>query len=125
MEIEKESEKCSGCQRTRSFELFLGLNKTYSTCLICRNQKKANRDNQKRKRKEIEHENIDLIEYDNLMDEYLSILKEFNDEENKENGLSFKKTLNIVMLNDNSSKNIAEGIIEQISDADNFNWRYI
>ncbi|GES96638.1 ATP-dependent DNA helicase Pif1 [Rhizophagus clarus] len=28
------------------------------------------------------------------------------------------------MLNDNSSKNIAEGIIEQISDADNFNWRF-
>ncbi|CAB4442178.1 unnamed protein product [Rhizophagus irregularis] len=66
--------------------------------------KKAIRDNQKRKRKEIEYQNIDLIEYDDLMDEYLSTLKEFKDRKNKENGFSFKKTLNIMMLNDNSSK---------------------
>ena len=59
------------------------------------------------------------------MDEYLSTFKELKDRENKENGFSFNKTLDIVMLNDNSSKNIAEGIIEQISDADNFNWRYV
>ncbi|CAB4431449.1 unnamed protein product [Rhizophagus irregularis] len=126
IEILSESKKCSGCQQTRSFELFSGLNKTYSTCLICRNQKKAIRDNRKRERKEIECQIVDLIEYDELMNEYLSIFKEFKDgdRENKENGLDFKKTLNIMMLNDNSSKNIAEGIIEQISDADNFNWRF-
>lgn len=59
------------------------------------------------------------------MDEYLSTFKEFKDGENKENGFSFEKTLNIMMLNDNSSKSIAEVIIEQISDADNFNWRYV
>ncbi|GBB87379.1 hypothetical protein RclHR1_13830006 [Rhizophagus clarus] len=56
------------------------------------------------------------------MNEYLSIIKKFKDKENKENGLSFERTLNIVMLNNNSPKNIAEGIIEQISDADNFHW---
>jgi hypothetical protein len=66
-----------------------------------------------------------LIEYHDLMDEYLSIFKEFKDGEDKENGLSFEKILNIVMLNDSSSKSIAEGIIEQISDVDNFNWRYV
>ena len=110
-----------GCQQTHSIELFLGFNKAYSTYSICRNQKKIIRDNKKQKRKETEIENIDLIEYDDLMDEYLSIFNEFKDEANKENRLSFKKTLNIEMLNNNLPKNIAEDIIEQISDtADNF-----
>jgi hypothetical protein len=39
--------------------------------------------------------------------------------------LVFKKTLNIIILNNNSPKNIAEGIIEQINDVDNFHWRYV
>ncbi|GES97786.1 hypothetical protein GLOIN_2v1882688 [Rhizophagus clarus] len=103
-----EIKKCSGYQKTRSIELFSGSNKTYSTCSICRNQKKAIHNSQKQKRKETEYENIDLL-----------------NKENKENGLSFERTLNIVMLNNNSPKNIAEGIIEQISDADNFHWKYV
>ncbi|RGB24425.1 hypothetical protein C1646_773135 [Rhizophagus diaphanus] len=56
--------------------------------------KKTVRDNKKQKRKEIENENIDLIEYDDLLDEYLSVFKEFKDEENKENGgLYFKLSI--------------------------------
>lgn len=65
-----------------------------------------------------------MIEYDDFMDEYLSVFEEFKNEQNKENGFSFKKILNITMLN-NTPKNIAGSIIEQISDADNFNWRYV
>ena len=85
------------------------------------------RDNQKRKRQEIEYQNlgIDLIEYDDLMDKYLSIFKEFKYGENKENGFNFEKVLNIITLINNTPKDIAKGIIEQINDADNFNWRYV
>ncbi len=101
--------------------------KTYSTCSICRSQKKTIRDNQKRKRQEIENQNlgIDLIEYDDLMDEYLSTFNEFKDGENKENGFNFVKVLNIITLINNIPKDIAKGVIEQINDADNFNWRYV
>ncbi|RIA91080.1 hypothetical protein C1645_822564 [Glomus cerebriforme] len=51
------------------------------------------------------------------MNKYLSIFKEFKNEDrkNKENRLDFKKTLNIMMLSNNSSKNIAEvNIIHKI-----------
>jgi hypothetical protein len=108
-------------------ELFLSSKKTYSTCSICRAQKKKIRDNQKRKRQEIENQNLDmdLIEYDDLMDEYLSTFEEFKDGENKENGFNFVKVLNIISLISSTPKDIAKGIIDQINDADNFNWRYV
>lgn len=68
IEILSESKKCLGCQQTCSFELFSGLNKTYSICSICQNQKKAIHDNQKRERKEIECQIVNLIEYDELIE---------------------------------------------------------
>ncbi|GBB93638.1 hypothetical protein RclHR1_22000002 [Rhizophagus clarus] len=78
----------------------------------------------KSEKKEIENKDIDIIEYDDLIEEYLSIFKEFNNEANKENRFSFEKTLNVVMLNNDFSRNIAEDIIEQISDVDNFYRRF-
>jgi CRISPR/Cas system endoribonuclease Cas6 (RAMP superfamily) len=69
---------------------------------------------------------MDLIEYDDLMDEYLSTFEEFKDGENKENGFNnFVKVLNIILLISSTPEDIAKGIINQINDTDNFNWRYV
>ena len=61
------------------------------------------------KKKEIKYQIIDLIEYDKLMDEYLSIFKEFKngDGENKENRLDFSN-LNLMVLMYQSLEQINE-----------------
>ncbi len=119
---------CSGCKKNHDEQMFIDGETVRSTCSSCRSSNKIRK---KQSRDLLQPENVNhLIEFEELTEELLFVMDEYTDLSNKENSNShelsfeFKKAINIYSLS-GEPKTIADILIEEIQNADEYKWKYV
>lgn len=120
--------RCSGCKKDQDEQMFIDGETVRSTCFSCRSSNKIRK---KQSRDSLQPENVkQLIEFEELTDELLFAMDEYTDLDNKENtnlhktSFEFEKAINIYSLS-GEPKTIADIIIEEIQNADEYKWKYV
>jgi len=119
---------CSGCKKNHDEQMFIDGETVRSTCSNCRSNNKIRK---KHSRDSLQPENVkQLIEFEELTDELLFAMNEYTDLSDKENSnphevsFEFEKAINIYSLS-GEPKTIADIIIEEIQNADEYKWKYV
>jgi len=126
--IGNEYQYCKGCERNLPLNMFITSEKSYKSCVTCREHSKKTyqRRKQQTNAETADQISIELSELYEFLSEILDAFEKDEDEsENQENignqEFAFSCTVNIAALEGNT-KERANHIIKIISDIDDYAW---
>jgi hypothetical protein len=127
------TKRCSGCKKTIDETEFIVGENIRSTCNTCRSKNNLHKSKVRQNKENQPFEEGQLIEFEDLADELLFAIDEhidnqenieYNDQRKQKLQFEFTKIINIPFSSEEPKK-IADIIIENIQDSDDYKWKYV
>jgi hypothetical protein len=127
------TKRCSGCKKNVEESKFIDGKNIRSTCNTCRLKNSLHKSKVRQNKENQPFEEGQLIEFEDLADELLFAIDEhvdnqenieYNDQREQKSQFEFTKIINIPFCSEEPKK-IADIIIENVQDADDYKWKYV